>query len=142
MEKMNRVKVFIRIKDSSIEFIDRSKPVRVEAEYVGRYKKAIVCIRENDKKNGYVSFEVSTGRVISRDDDFESLKKRSFELIAENYLEMEPMIDQMAPLYGIGCFVFNDHEILGNALLEKKTYDLCLRRTNGRYKIIADKILS
>ncbi|WP_100488183.1 hypothetical protein [Sporolactobacillus pectinivorans] len=101
-----------------------------------------VCIRENDKQDGFVSFEVSTGRIISRTEDFECLKKQSFELVVKNYPMLEPMINRMMPLYGIDCFTIDSHEILGNTLIEKKIYDLCLRRTSGRYKKIADKIFS
>lgn len=147
---MNEVKVFIQTRENGIipGILDRAKPVRVEAWYVGRYKKAIVCIRESDKMhdkdraNGFVSFEVSTGKIISRDNNFEQLKTRSFELITKNYQMLEPMIDRLAPLYGIGRFMIGGHEILGNTLIEKKVYNLCMKRTNGRYKKIADKILS
>lgn len=145
--RTNKVKVFIRTLEHTPIF-DRTKPVRVEAWYVGRYKKAIVCIRYNDEKldrnkaNGFVSFEVSTGRVLLRDDNFERLKKRSLQMVKQNYKNIEPVIARMAPLYGIGCFVIDGHEILGNTLIDKKVYSLCLKRTNGRYKEIADKIFS
>ncbi|KEF40138.1 hypothetical protein M670_00154 [Schinkia azotoformans MEV2011] len=138
---MGKVTVKIRCK-SDLGLIEQSVPRRIEAEYVGRYRKAVICIRESFYGDGYVAFEVQTGRAIKDGQDFKEVKQKAFELIENNYVGVEKLIDRLAPLYGEICFAFNGNEILGNTLMDQKVYRKCMKRTNGRYKEIADKVLN
>ena len=86
----------IRIYDKKIGF-NRSK--RVTAEYVGKYKRAILCVRVDTLTDDFICFEVCTGREISSDFNKLDAINKAINKLDKIYKSIEELIMLNAQLY-------------------------------------------
>ncbi|MBT2601266.1 MULTISPECIES: hypothetical protein [unclassified Oceanobacillus] len=132
------VTVKVRMLEESEFLMDISKPKRVKADYLGRHKNIMLCVREEE--GNYIVFEPSSGKAFTKNIDKETAIRDARELVDKHLKVINKQLKVLAPLYGITCFAREGREILGNTLIDPKVCRLAMKRTNGRYKEITDKV--